>query len=405
MNRILSLFRGASMADLSSLCPDAAWADYQGGGLLNLMQTLSRELGGPDLGHAPLASAALAGIGRHRHVCLILIDGLGAAQLASLGPDSRLRAHQRETISSVFPPTTAAAVTTVLTGSAPAEHGLIGWHQLHGEEIIAPLPLYARYPASRGGGEQRRADTLYRARPLFDRLGRPAFLYLPDFIAESPSSRFHAGRAPRVAYGGLADGFAQLARGVNGAGPAFHYLYLPQLDTLMHEQGPDAAAARVLLAEIDAHFAALLPQADACDAAMVAIADHGFVAAAPECWADVDADAELYGLLALPLSGETRLAYCHVKPACAERFLLLARERLGHACWAVRSRDLLAAGAFGPGPQRPDLARHCGDVTLIAKPGWNLRDTLPGEKPLRLAGVHAGVHPDEQAIPLIVRRP
>ncbi|AOZ50996.1 alkaline phosphatase family protein [Chromobacterium vaccinii] len=393
------------MADLASLCPGAAWPDYQGGGLLNLMQTLSLELGGPDLGHAPLASGALAGIGGHRHVCLILIDGLGDAQLRRLGPNSRLRALQRATISSVFPPTTAAAVATALTGRSPAEHGLIGWHQLHGEEIIAPLPLYARHPADAGGQESRRAATLYRARPLFDRLARRAFLYLPDFIAYSPCSRHHAGGAERVAYrGGMADGFARLARRLADPQPAFHYLYLPQLDTLMHEQGPDSDAARVLLAEIDAAFAALLGEAERCGAAIVAIADHGFVAAPDAQWLDVDADLELYGLLARPLSGETRLAYCHLKPGCAARFIELARERLGHACWVVESRELRTSGVFGPGSAHPDLARRCGDVALIAKPGWNLRDTLPGEETLRLAGVHAGVHPDEQAIPLIVYR-
>ncbi|XLM20931.1 phosphodiesterase, partial [Chromobacterium piscinae] len=71
------------------------------------------------------------------------------------------------------------------------------------------------------------------------------------------------------------------------------------------------------------------------DAAVVAIADHGFVAAPAEQWLDVDADPELYSLLARPLSGETRLAYCHVKPGSAERFIELARQRLGHACWVV----------------------------------------------------------------------
>ncbi|WP_233492877.1 alkaline phosphatase family protein [Chromobacterium sp. ATCC 53434] len=391
------------MIDLA--CPGAAWPDYRGGSLLNLMQTLSGELGGPDLGHAPLRGDALDGIGRHRHVCLLLIDGLGAAQLRRLGPDSRLRAGLRDEISSVFPPTTAAAVTTVLTGRAPAEHGLIGWHQLHGDEIVAPLPLYVRHPAGSANAPQALADSLFRAPPLFERFIRPAALLLPDFIADSPCSRFHAGAAERVAYHGLDDGFGQLQARLRSTTPGFHYLYLPQLDTLMHERGPDSAQARRLLAAIDAAFAALLETAAACDAAVVAIADHGFVAAPASQWLDVDADAELYGLLARPLSGETRLAYCHARPGCAGRFVELARERLDHACWAVPSAELLAAGVFGPGTAHPELARRCGDVALIAKPGWNLRDTLPGEKTLRLAGVHAGVHPDEQAIPLIACRP
>lgn len=393
------------MHALQAYCPGTAWPDYQGGSLLNLMQTLSLELGGPDLGHAPLRGDALAGIGRHRHVCLILIDGLGEAQLSRLGPDSQLRALQRATLGSVFPPTTAAAVVTVMTGRAPAEHGLIGWHLLHGEEIIAPLPLYVRHPRGSASAPQALADSLFRAPPLFDRLGRRAVYAQPAFINDSPCSRYHAGACERMAYRDPADAFAQLAHRLAGEEPAFHYLYLPQLDTLMHEKGPDSDEARQLLAELDGHFAALIATAARHDAALVAIADHGFVAAPEAQWLDLNADAELYGLLARPLSGETRLAYCHVRPGQAERFIALAGERLGHACWVLPSRLLLEAGVFGPGPAHPDLARRCGDAVLIAKPGWNIRDILPGEKALRLAGVHAGAHPDEAAIPLIVYRP
>ncbi|WP_253272391.1 alkaline phosphatase family protein [Chromobacterium subtsugae] len=401
----IPLIARRAMPDLAALFPASAWPDYQGGSLLNLMQTLSSELGGPDLGHAPLRVDALDGIGRHRHVCLLLIDGLGDAQLRRLGPDSQLRARQRARIDSVFPPTTAAAVTTVLTGCAPAEHGLIGWHQLHGEEIIAPLPLYVRHPAGSASAPQALADALYRAPPLFDRLARPAACLLPDFIADSPCSRFHAGGSARLPYRGPADGFAQLAARLRSPRPAFHYLYLPQLDTAMHEHGPAAPQAEILLAELDAGFERLLIEAAQRDAAVVAIADHGFVDAPAGQWLDLDADAELYGMLARPLSGETRLAYCHLRPGSAARFIELARRRLGHACWAVPSQVLLDAQAFGPGPRHPDLARRCGEAVLIAKPGWNIRDTLPWEKPLRLAGVHAGVHPDEMAIPLIAFRP
>ncbi|OHX12235.1 hypothetical protein BI347_01010 [Chromobacterium sphagni] len=393
------------MSNLPSRYPGSAWPDYRGGSLLNLMQTLSVELGGPDLGHAPLRSGALAGIGRHRHVCLLLIDGLGDAQLARLGPDSRLRELRREALSSVFPPTTAAAVTTVLTGQPPAAHGLIGWHLLLDEEIIAPLPLYVRHPGASASAPQALADALYRAPPLFDRLARPAACLLPDFIADSPCSRFHAGGAQRLAYHGLEDAFARLAARLASPEPAFHYLYLPQLDTLMHELGPHADAARLLLDRIDAGFAGLSQAAARNDAALVAIADHGFVAAPAAQWLDLDADAELYGMLARPLSGETRLAYCHLRPGCAERFIELARQRIGHACWVAPGAELLAAGVFGPGPAHPELERRCGEAVLIARPGWNIRDTLAHEQPLRLAGVHAGVQPDEMSIPLIVFRP
>lgn len=68
---------------LSTLCPGSHWPDYRGGSLLNLTASLSTELGGPQTDIAKLSRPWLAGIGQHRHVVLILIDGLGSRQLAA----------------------------------------------------------------------------------------------------------------------------------------------------------------------------------------------------------------------------------------------------------------------------------------------------------------------------------
>jgi hypothetical protein len=77
-----------------------------------------------------------------------------------------------------------------------------------------------------------------------------------------------------------------------------------------------------------------------------------------------------------PLSGERRAVFCHIKPGL-KTFIGLARQQLGHACWVVDSRQLLEARAFGPGQPHPQLASRCGDVTLLARADWSIRDTLP----------------------------
>jgi hypothetical protein len=49
-------------------------------------------------------------------------------------------------MTSVFPSTTASAITAFMTGLAPAQHGLTGWH-MHLDEIdqtLAILPLTPR---------------------------------------------------------------------------------------------------------------------------------------------------------------------------------------------------------------------------------------------------------------------
>lgn len=398
---------------LSTLCPGSQWPDYQGGSLLNLFASLSHELGGPHTGHAGLHQPWLSGIARHRHVVVILIDGLGEQQLQTLGPHSSLRRHQLATLSSVFPATTAAAITTLLTGHSPASHGLIGWHlycsarEAGQESIVAPLPMSVRYPADSSLSAEQLASQLLVCPPLLPRLGRAAHILQPHYIADSPYSLHHAGSIKRTAYRDIDDAFACLAASLQQDHvPGFHYLYLPQLDSLMHRQGCQSSAVQALFARLDAAFARLVDIANQTDSALLVTADHGFVDTPQSRQISLDDDfPALYAMLAQPLSGERRAVFCHVKPGLHEAFTSLARQQLGHACWVVDSSQLLQAGAFGPGLPHPQLAQRCGNVTLLARDDWSIRDTLPQEKPLYLPGQHGGVTAAEMTVPLVLHLP
>jgi hypothetical protein len=398
---------------LPTLCPGSHWPDYHGGSLLNLTASLSSELGGPQTDIPALCQPWLAGIGRHRHVVLILIDGLGARQLADLGPHSHLYRHQLATLTSVFPATTAAAITSLMTGQSPASHGLVGWHLYSSSdsntppEIVAPLPLTVRHPANSTSTPAQLAGRLLVCPPLLPQLGRQVQILQPHYIADSPYSLHHAGSAHRYSYRSMDEAFKLLATSLQTeTRPCFHYLYLPQLDSLMHRHGTQSNAVRELFAQIDQGFSSLAAIADPADCVLLATADHGFVDTPRQRQISLDEEfPALYAMLAQPLSGERRAVFCHLQPGLQERFISMAQQQIGHACWVIESEKLLADGAFGPGPQHPQLAQRIGEVTLLAKKDWNIRDTLPQEKPLYLPGQHGGVTAAEMTVPLIVRLP
>lgn len=63
-----------------------------------------------------------------KNVILMLFDGMGVDALSHfLAPESFLRCNMEAPISSVFPPTTTAATTSIESGLTPAEHGWLGW--------------------------------------------------------------------------------------------------------------------------------------------------------------------------------------------------------------------------------------------------------------------------------------
>src|SRR4030042_3491423 len=69
----------------------------------------------------------LSDLSNYTNVILLLIDGLGYEFLMKYGQDSLLKSHLKKKLTTVFPSTTASAVTTLETGVAPQQHGITGW--------------------------------------------------------------------------------------------------------------------------------------------------------------------------------------------------------------------------------------------------------------------------------------
>src|SRR5919205_4004518 len=117
--------------------------DYAGGSLVNLVATLVAPRGGKAL-HEPLRGFTLdADVG---NVVLLIIDGLGDNYLARHGKGSELGRRRRRALTSVFPSTTASAITTSYTGRTPLEHGFTGWFVYFGAAgcVSAALPYRSR---------------------------------------------------------------------------------------------------------------------------------------------------------------------------------------------------------------------------------------------------------------------
>src|ERR1051325_1767697 len=117
--------------------------DYAGGSLVNLVATLVAARGGKAL-HEPLRDFTVDA--EVRNLVLLIIDGLGDNYLARRGAGSELARRRRRALTSVFPSTTASAITTSYTGCTPLEHGLTGWFTYFGRAgcVSAALPFRSR---------------------------------------------------------------------------------------------------------------------------------------------------------------------------------------------------------------------------------------------------------------------
>ncbi len=383
--------------------------DYHGGSIVNLMRSVERALDAkpcaaatayPELNALP--AQALAGA---RNIVMLVLDGLGYDYLTGPGAGGALHRHLRARLTSVFPSTTATAVSSFLTGVGPQQHALTGWTAWLRE--LGSVAATLRFRPRHGGELYSKAGvaprSVYTAEPVFDRLAAKCHVVSPDKIIDSDYNVAHCGSAARRPYKELPELFSAVAEIVAGDNERhFIHAYTYDLDAAAHESGSASKELQQKFRQIDAAFARLLDAIAGSGTTVIAVADHGFVDSPKASCVELDDHPELKQTLALPLCGERRVAYCYLRPGQERAFEHYVATRLAHCASLYRSGELIDKGWFGLGQPNPRLAERVGDYTLVMKDEYTIKDWILGEKRFLTLGVHGGLSAAEMHVPLIV---
>jgi hypothetical protein len=331
-----------------------------------------------------------------RSAVLFVIDGLGALQLrAHAGHARRLAAAggRRDVARSVFPSTTAAALTSLLTGVDPGEHGLVGYRVLD--------PERGRLANQLSGYEKEGLDpaTWQRRPTVFERAaaqGRRTFAVgLSEYARSGLTAAILRGAEyvssddvrtrVRVAY--------ELAAREPGS---LVYCYLPEVDKAGHRHGVASEQWVSALEDVDAAFAAPPP----AGVGAVVTADHGMVDVPQHRHVLLQhGDARLEGVA--HLGGEPRLLHVYLEQgadaAAAARVWAATSGRTADVC----TRDeAISAGLFGA---VDDVVRsRIGDVLVAARGTWAFYDDrLDDKRAQNMIGQHGSITPEETTVPLL----
>lgn len=383
--------------------------DYHGSSIVNLMRSIERALDArpcaaaaayPELSALP--PAALAGA---RNIVLLVIDGLGYDYLNSAGTGSTLQRHLKARLTSVFPSTTATAVSSFLTGVGPQQHALTGWHAWLRELgcVTATLRFRARHGGEAFSKSGIAPRSVYTSEPVFDRLNAKSYVISPADIIDSDYNVAHCGLAPRLAYKELSGMFSAAAEIVGRSSERkFIHAYTCELDHAAHTFGCASPELQQKFRQIDAACAQFLEDVAGTDTLLIAVADHGFIDSPGPACVEIADHPELAQMLILPLCGERRAAYCYVQPGRDADFERYVQTRLDHCADLYRSTDLIDQGWFGLGPANPRLAERVGHYTLVMKDAYTVKDWILGEARHLTLGVHGGVSAAEMYVPLIL---
>ncbi len=343
---------------------------------------------------------------QQRPVALLVIDGLGYQFLQQF-PDSALARHTVQRLTSVFPTTTATAVTALALGVPAQQHGITGWFTYLRElgSVVMPLPFMPR-----GGGSCYKdlgvsAAMMLDARPLLPRLNRGVQVSSPSYISDSDFSAALYGSVPRAPHQNLAHFFDQLGRGLKQPDQPLVWGYWTELDAVAHQYGCQSPEAVAHFHQIDQQFEHWLTQLAGSDALVLVTADHGLIDVADEQQLQMEQHPELQALLRLPLCGEPRAAFCYLRPGSQSDFEQYMAEHFSGLFEVVPSEQLLSQQLFGRGAPSSRLADRIGDLTVLAKQQAVIKDRLVQERPFSQRGVHGGLSAEELYVPLVMVEP
>lgn len=333
-----------------------------------------------------------------RSAIVVMVDGLGRANLTARAGHARFltaRMAKKDAARTVFPSTTAAALTSLLTGESPGIHGIVGYS--------VRVPETGRAVNQLQGWETDGLDPerWQRSEPLLAReaaAGRPCFVVSKPAYAATGFTRAIQRGASFVGVAAPADRLTEAARLAARHPGALIYVYLSELDATGHAHGWESDRWLSRLETVDADVQRFEEVLDPGVGAVLT-ADHGMVDVPAHRQVRLGAGDPLLADVSV-MAGEPRMLHLYADgdaPAVLERW----RAAEGERSWVLSRGEAIEAGLFGPGVH-PEVASRIGDVLVAARAGIAYYDDrLTDKKAQRMIGQHGSLTDQERIVPLI----
>lgn len=333
------------------------------------------------------------GLDDARRYVLVMVDGLGLDLLTRQrhrAPFLSEHLDAARVLTSAIPSTTATSLTTLGTGLAPGEHGMVGYSFRSRGTILNALAW------------DDTTDPLgFQPNPTwFERLSRAGVTTATVSLDGFADSGLTLAGLRGSRFVGLTDEADDQARvgavcaALELGQPGFVYVYERRLDHTGHSQGCASTAWSQTLDTIDAWIEelhhALPPQT-----CLLVTGDHGMIDVAAEETIMIEDDPRLStGLDLIGGEGRLRQLYTAQPDQVAQRWSDVLGERA-----IVRTREqAIAEGWFGP--VAAGVRERIGDVVVAMVGHWAVMTwTKPGE--LSLVGQHGSLTPAEMRVPLV----
>jgi hypothetical protein len=326
-------------------------------------------------------------------IVLLVIDGLGYEQLqrhAHLAPN--LMSLVGGSITTIAPSTTASALTSLVTGASPAEHGIVGYRMDMGDSIMNSLRWWS------DTRDLRKVHPPATVQPIPPFVGMTIPVVSRAELEGSAFTEAHLRGSRPCGWRAASSIVAQCAQLI-ASGEKFVYAYYDGIDKIAHERGfgeyYDAE-----IAATDWLVGALLNTLPS-GTTLTITADHGQVQVGDNVvHLSDDIKATLHHQ-----SGEGRFRWLHAKRGQESELLQIASDSYSDIAWVVSRDQVVEEAWLGPargGRMADQVKRRLGDVALVPFSATTFDDPLDSG-PFSLVCRHGSLTAEEMFVPFLAR--
>lgn len=320
-----------------------------------------------------------------KNVVVILFDGMGSRILDRiLEKDSFFIKNRYKEITTVFPATTTAATTSIITGLNPVEHGFLGWNT-----YIKPIDKVITLFRNCEKGKEEVCDEFLKIK---DKLYNKSIV--EEINEKGKYSAIEFAPFSKNKYENLDELLSMIEKECKKESKKYIYAYDNEPDHTMHLYGPDSIEAKELIIERNKKVEELCNKLE--DTVVIVIADHGHIKVENIY---LNNYPEILDMLDRTTSLEQRAISFKVKAGLNELFEDKFNKLFGKYFKLYNKEDIIKSNLFGDGEKHEFFIDAIGDFIAIAEES-NKCLVNTGED--ILCSQHAGYTDDEVYVPLIL---
>lgn len=321
---------------------------------------------------------------QYKNVVVLLLDGLGIDTLQyHLSNNVFFRKNLIKEYSTVFPPTTTSATTSIESGLTPLEHGWLGW-SLYFSEIdkIVNAFINTEKDIESHVADYHVASKFLPYKSIYEKI-KYAGMANAYSVSKFGSNKINT-------FDELTDEVERLCA---ASDKKYIYGYWENPDSLMHEFGCYSSLVTENIEELQEKVKDMCERLS--DTLVLITADHGHCNLKHYILSDYP---KLINMLKRPTSIETRAISFYIKDEYLNDFPIEFNYNFGDEFILYSREEVIKKNIFGVGKMNSKFEEFIGDYLAIA---ISDKGIVYSEISKQFSSNHAGMTEQEMKIPLI----